>query len=95
MIDGGGLRRRGALGRDMKVREGLRALGAQGHAFRNVLDQVEAAGRPSDLMAGLASENGDAADTMASLADRKERRLLRGRAAATGDVDVVLGAFAR
>ena len=94
-MDGGGLRRRGARGRNMEVREGLRALGAQGHAYRNVLDQGEAAGGPSDWMAGLASKNSDAADAVASLADRKEGRLLRGGAATAGDVDIVLGAFAR
>jgi len=95
VIGRGRLRRRGDRGRDRKVREGLRALWAQGHAFRNVLDQGEAAGRPSNLVARLTAEFGDAADTVASLADRKKRRLLRGRAAATGDVDFMLRAFAR
>ena len=94
VVGRGVLRRRGDRGRDRKMRESLRALWAQGHALRNVLDQGEAAGRPSNLVARLAAEFSDAADTVASLTDREERRFLRGRAAATRDVDFVLRAFA-
>ena len=95
VVGGDVLRWRGGRGRDRKVSESLRALWAQGHALRNVLDQGKASGRPSNLVARLAAEFSDAADTVASLANREERHFLRRRAAATRNVDFVLRAFAQ
>ena len=93
MVAGDGLWRGNVLNWDMEVREGLGALGAQGHAIGDVLNESEAAGRPADWKARLAPKRSDAADAMASLTDRKEGRLLRGRATTTGNVDIMLRVF--
>ena len=95
VVNGDVLRCRGGRGWNKKMGESLSALWAQRHVIRNVLDQGKASGRPSNLVARLATEFSDAADTVASLANREERHFLRGRAAATRDVDFVLRAFAQ